>query len=385
MTTRNEVRPARNARWALGRPFSAALGSSLAAVLLLTACGSDEPMIEDAALIPVRVQQPSMRRALPPIVLTGTLGAKEEIPLAFKIGGVVTRVAVDAGAAVRAGQVLAEISQTEIDAQVAAAREGRDKTQRDLTRIRALYADSVATISQLEDAVTQAEVAAAQLRAAEFNRQYAVIRAPAAGIVLRRQLEPGQMVGANTTVFVLRSSRRGLVLRAAAADRDAVRIKVGERAVVTFDAFPGDQFGAEVERVAVAASPVTGTYEVELTMRPTPRTLVSGLVGRATLYPVSDTPLPFIPAEALLEADGVWASVFVLDADGTTVRRVPVRVAFLDGTMAAIAGGLADTSRVITSGATRLADGDSVRVVSSGAGAGVSDSAITPPLPDSTP
>jgi multidrug efflux pump subunit AcrA (membrane-fusion protein) len=137
--------------------------------------------------------------------------------------------------------------------------------------------------------------------------------------------------------------------------------------------------------VAVAASPVTGTYEVELTMRPTPRTLVSGLVGRATLYPVSDTPLPFIPAEALLEADGVWASVFVLDADGTTVRRVPVRVAFLDGTMAAIAGGLADTSRVITSGATRLADGDSVRVVSSGAGAGVSDSAITPPLPDSTP
>jgi RND family efflux transporter MFP subunit len=375
----------RHARWASTRSIKPALSSSLAAALLLAACGPAEPVIEDAAVVPVRVHQPAMRRTLPSIVLTGTLGAKEEIPLAFKIGGVVTRVAVDAGAAVREGQVLAEISQTEIDAQVAAAREGRDKTQRDLTRIRALYADSVATISQLEDAQTQAEVAEAQLRAAEFNRQYAVIRAPAAGIVLRRQLEPGQLVGANTPVFVLRSSRRGLVLRAAAADRDAVRIKAGERAVVMFDAFPGSQFGAQVERVAVAASPVTGTYEVELAMRPTPRTLVSGLVGRAMLYPVSDTPLPFIPAEALLEADGVWASVFVLGADGTTARRVPVRVAFLDGTMAAIAGGLADTSRVITSGATRLSDGDRVQVVTSGVRAEITDSATTPPVPGSTP
>lgn len=385
MKTWNEVRPARIARRAPTGSMRAVLGSSIAVALLLTACGSDEPMIEDVALVPVRVQQPSMRRALPPIVLTGTLGAKEEIPLAFKIGGVVTRVAVEAGASVREGQVLAEISQTEIDAQVAAAREGRDKAQRDLTRIQTLYADSVATISQLEDAKTQAEVADAQFRAAEFNRQYAVIRAPAAGIVLRRQLEPGQLVGANTPVFVLRSSRRGLVLRAAAADRDAVRIKVGERAVVTFDAFPGDSFGADVERVAVAASPVTGTYEVELSMGATQRPLVSGLVGRAMLYPVNDTPQPFIPAEALLEADGVWASVFVLEADGATVRRVPVRIAFLDGTMAAIAGGLADTSRVITSGATRLSNGDRVQVISGGTRAASADSTNTTIRPDSTP
>jgi len=102
---------------------------------------------------------------------------------------------------------------------------------------------------------------------------------------------------------------------------------------------------------------------VELTMGSTPRALVTGLVGRAMLYPVNDSPLPFIPAEALLEADGPWAAVFVLGPDGTTARRVRVRVAFLDGAMAAIAGGLADTARVITSGATRIADGDRVQVV----------------------
>ena len=81
---------------------------------------------------------PPMRRALPPITLTGTLGAQDEIRLAFKVGGVVARVAVEAGARVREGQVLAELSLTEIEAQVSAAREGRDKAQRDLTRARAL-------------------------------------------------------------------------------------------------------------------------------------------------------------------------------------------------------------------------------------------------------
>ncbi len=332
--------------------------------LMLTACGGAdaEPANESAATIPVRVAQPAMRRALPPITLTGTLGAKEEIPLAFKVGGVVARVAVEAGAQVREGQVLAELSLTEIGAQVSAAREGRDKAQRDLTRARALFKDSVATLSQVEDAETQLEVVEAQLRAAEFNRQYAVIRAPASGTVLRRTLEVGQLIGASTTAFVLRTERKGLVIRAAASDRDAVRIAVGERATLTFDAFPGDQLGARVERVAVAASPGTGTYEVELAVDPTRLRLASGLIGTAVLTPRAATPLPFIPAEALLEVDGPWASVFVLNDDGATVRRVKVRVAFLDGGMAAIAGGLSDSAKVVTSGATRLADGARVTV-----------------------
>ncbi len=338
--------------------------TALLPALLLAGCGAadDEPETETAATIPVRVAQPSLRRTQPPITLTGTLGAKEEIPLAFKVGGVVARVAVEAGARVREGQVLAELSLTEIEAQVSAAREGRDKAQRDLTRARALFKDSVATLSQVEDAQTQLEVIEAQLRAAEFNRQYAVVRAPASGTVLRRTLEVGQLIGASTTAFVLRTERKGLVIRAAASDRDAVRIAAGERATLTFDAFPGEQFGARVERVAVAASPVTGTYEVELAVDPTRRPLASGLIGSAVLNPQAATPLPFIPADALLEVDGPWASVFVLNDDGATVRRVKVRVAFLDGGLAAIASGLADSARVVTSGATRLSDGTRVTV-----------------------
>lgn len=351
--------PARAAR-------ARAAGASLLAFLALAACGGADvaPAAEAVTAIPVRIATPEFRRDLPAIVLTGPLGAKEEVPLAFKIGGVVTRVAVEVGDQVTENAVLAELSLAEIDGQVLAAREGLAKARRDLARAEKLYADSVVTLSQLEDARTQRDVAEAQATAAEFNRQYAVIRAPATGTVLRRQLEAGQLVGAGMPVLVLRTDRKGLVLRAAASDRDAVRIREGEAAAVEFDAFPSERFRGSIERIGVAANPMTGTYEVEVAVEPVRgRRLVSGLIGRATLRPRAASPLPFIPAEALLEVSGSAATVFVLDADGVTVRRRAVRVAFLDGASAAIADGLDAAARVVTAGATRVADGTKVTVV----------------------
>lgn len=335
-----------------------------AAVLVLAAgCGGDAPPpIEDVATIPVRVVTPVMRRAEPQIVLTGMLGAKEEIPLGFKIGGVVARVAADAGDRVRSGQLLAALTLTEIEAQVAAAREGRDKARRDLTRAETLHRDSVVTIAQLEDARTGLEVAEAQLRAAEFNQQYAEVRAPADGVILRRQVESGQLVGPGTPVFVMNVERSGLVLRAGAPDRDAVRLTAGMRAALRFDAFPGDGFNGQVERVGVAANPMTGTYEVEISVEPSQRRLVSGLIGTARVTPYAERPLPTIPTEALLEVDGEWASIYVLDEDATRVRRRRVRVVWLDGAVAGLAGGVDTTSRVVTAGATRLDDSTRVRV-----------------------
>jgi multidrug efflux system membrane fusion protein len=349
--------------------FARASSLPLVAILFaVVACGGADasPAKEDAAVIPVRVVTPEYRRTQPPIVLTGTLGAKEEIPLAFKIGGVVARVAVEAGQAVREGDVLAELSLAEIDAQVSAAREGRDKAKRDYDRAMKLLADSVVTAAQAEDARTGLDVAEAQLRAAEFNQRYAVVRATADGVVLRRQLEVGQLVGPGAPVIVLRTERKGLVLRAAAADRDAVRLKEGDVAKVTFDAFPERSFNGRVERVAIAATLGTGTYETEIAVSAGGARLASGLIGRATLQTRSATALPTIPAEALLEVDGDKASVFVLtgaaDGKAATVRRVVVRVAFLTEADAAIASGLDSSMRVVTAGATRLSDGARVSV-----------------------
>ncbi len=336
--------------------------SFAALTLAAAACarGGAEPAPVKQA-VAVRTAAVTTERLAPLVVATGVLGAKEEIPLSFKIGGVVSRVLVDEGRAVRAGDTLAVLDLREIDAGVARARSAADKADRDLARARRLYADSVATLEQLQNAGTGASVAHAELESAAFNRRYAVIVAPSAGTILRRGAEAGQLVASGAPVVVLASRSRGAVLRAGLSDRDVVRVRPGDRAAVRFDALPDRVFGATVSEIAAAADPGTGTYRVELAV-PGAADLASGLVGAVEIHPSAARSTPVIPVEALLEADGTRATVFALAEDGRHATRRAVSIGFLAGDRVAISAGLEGVRTVITDGAAYLDDGVAVTV-----------------------
>ena len=176
----------------------------LAAACAREASGEGAPPAED--VVPVRTAAVSEDAVSEAIRATGTLAAKEEVQLSFKIGGIVQRVYVDEGQPVRAGQLLATLDPAEIDAQVTRARTGAETAQRDLARARSLYADSVATLEQLQDATSGAQAAQAELRIAAFNRQHARIVAPASGTVLRRVAEEGELASPGAPVLTIGSS-----------------------------------------------------------------------------------------------------------------------------------------------------------------------------------
>src|SRR5439155_311494 len=87
-----------------------------------------------------------------------------------------------------------------------------------------------------------------------------------------------------TLSFQLGSHARGVGVRAGLADRDVVRIRRGDRAVVRFDALPDRSFDGAVTEIAGAADPLTGTYRVEVTV-PAAAGLASGLIGRVEIRP----------------------------------------------------------------------------------------------------
>ncbi len=340
----------------------------LTSVLLLAAaaaCGghADASVANgDALTVPVRVQTIAARAVAPTVTATGVLAGKEEIALSFKIGGVVARVAVDEGAHVRQGQVLAELSQTEIGSEVEKATQARQKAQRDFERAERLYRDSVVTLEQLQDATTAVEVAESNLRIARFNRDWSIIRAPAAGIILRKTVEASQLVSPGTSVLVMRTARKGLVLRAGLSDRDALRLRLGDRAVVRFDALPGKPFTGSVAQIASASDAATGTYEVEIAVQARGQPLASGLVGTIEVTPRTTVSVPLVPIESLVEGDGDSATVYVLSLDGQRALRRRVHVAFISGTSAAVASGIMGGERVVTSGAGYVRDSSVVRV-----------------------
>jgi RND family efflux transporter MFP subunit len=333
------------------------LVAAAAAVACSGAAGGTLPASDTAAR--VRVASVTREAITPPVVATGMVGPKEEIALSFKIGGVISRVLVDAGASVAAGDTLAALDLSEIDAAVARAQSAADKAERDAARAKRLYADSVVSLSQLQDAETGATVASADLQTARFNRRHAVIVAPAAGVVLQRQKEPGELAAPGAPVLVFGSAARGAVLRVGLADRDVVRVQKGDPAVVRFDALPGRELAGQISEIAAAAEPMTGTYRVEVQL-PAASGLASGLVGSVEIRPRAARPVILMPVEALLEADGSRGAVFVF-SDGRADRR-EITIAFLAGDKVAVAAGLDDQSLVISDGAAYLDDGAAVTV-----------------------
>ena len=315
------------------------------------------------AAVPVRLADVTETTAARPVEATGVLGAEEEIPLSFKVGGVVSRVLVHEGEAVRAGQSLAELEPAEIDARLRQAQAGAEKAERDLARVRNLQRDSVATLEQLQNASSAADVARAELAVARFNGRYATVSAPSNGTVLRRTVEPGELVAPGSSVLVVTGRGLGTRLRVGVADRDVVRIRKGDSALVRFDAYPGESFPAVVSEVGAAAQPQTGTYQVELKVEAGGRALPVGLIGRASIQPRASESVRLVPVESIAEADGMNGTVYTVEGRESKARRVAVEIAFIDGSRIGIKRGLEGVTRVVTAGAAYLEDGTNVRVV----------------------
>lgn len=338
--------------------------ASTALLLVLVACDAGNGAPVTTTPTPVSVTTAVEGPSAAPIRGTGTLAHRHEARLALTVAGVIGAIHVEEGASVRAGQVLAELQLTEIDSRVAQARELLRKAQRDLERGEHLAAQGLIARERVDDLRTQTQVAAETLRAAEFHRRHAVIRAPSAGVILRKLAEANETVAAGTPILMLGAEDAGWILRAGLSDRDLVQLELGDHAKLRFDAVPGRVFDARVTRLAGAADPRSGLFDIELGLDPGAQRLASGMVARFEIQPerADAPPRVYVPIAALIEGEGERASVYTLAADGRSAVRRAVEVAFIDGEQVALRAGLEAGESVIVAGAGFVAHGRPVRV-----------------------
>jgi RND family efflux transporter MFP subunit len=343
----------------------------LVAALMVAACAKPAATTPSAGdPRPVRVAPVTVEALGDGVRAVGILAPKNEARLSFKVGGIIESIHAEEGARVRGGQVLAVLKQAEIGAAVTQAREAAAKSARDLERAKALYADGVASREQFEDAGTAAAVSAAGLASAEFNARHARIVASGEGVVLRKLAETGEAVAAGQPVVVVGSADRGWIVRVALADRDIVRVHVGDAAAVSFDAWPGRAFTGRVANLSASADPATGTFTVEVAVSADGAGFVQGLVAKVALNPARGAATTVVPVQALVEANGDEASVFVLDPKASIVRRVAIRVGRLSGTQVEVLGGLEPGALVVIDGGAYLENGEAVRIATAAPPAG---------------
>jgi len=297
-----------------------------------------------------------------PIHSSGILAASDEMKLSFKAGGIVSEINVMEGEKVRSGDILAKLNLSEINANVNIAASGYDKALRDRDRIKNLYEDTVATLEQYQNASTALEVAKSNLEIARFNLRHSTIKAPGDGIILKLLVKENELVSAGYPVFLFGVSGEGWKVKSGLSDRDIVRINQGDSAIITLDAYPGIRFPAEVEQIGGIANPLTGTYEIELSLNGSGYRLAAGFIAGVDVFPARRITVLKVPVGAIVDADGETGYIYIVD-ESESVIRTRINIVSVTGSFAAVSGISGDTTEIVSEGAAYLKDGMRVKVV----------------------
>jgi multidrug efflux system membrane fusion protein len=333
--------------------------------LAFTSCRQAEEQPSESEAVYVEMAPVEHKEMSRPIHTHGRISSKKEIKLSFKIGGIIRKIYVDEGQAVKKGLLLARLDLSEIESQVQQARSAFEKAQRDLKRAKDLHKEKAMTLEQLQNVETAFQVAQSRLQAVEFNLRYSEIHAPSEGRILRRLMEENEMVSPGLPIFFFASTAGDWIVRAGVSDRDLVRLSLNDPAVVRFDAYPGEEFQAQVSEIVESADPMTGTFEVELNVDARDKKLVSGFVGQVDIFPSSVQMYAVIPIAGLVEAEGQKGFVFAVDKITLKARKIPISIGFLFEDKVAVASGLEGISQVVTEGASYLIEGTQVQIVQS--------------------
>lgn len=296
-----------------------------------------------------------------PIQSSGQLSSKTESKLSFKTGGIIRNIYVDEGVSVKQGTLLASLDLEEIDAQVKQARLGYEKSKRDLRRVENLYHDSVATLENFQDATTALELAESNMTIAEFNLQYSKIIAPSDGKILKKLASVNELVSSGMPVFIFAPSTENMVVRVNLTDKDIVRVNINDSCIVSFDAYPGEEFRAKITEIANAADPYTGTYEVELQLEHTAKKLVSGFIAKVLIFPSLTKAYYEVPVDALIEGRGSEGFLYVVKDGKANSKKIVIKRIVDDKLI--ISEGIEAGELVITEGSKYIDENSTINIV----------------------
>jgi multidrug efflux system membrane fusion protein len=334
-------------------------------------------------VFPVEIEEVRVRSLVFSVNAVGSVEAFEKVQVTSRVSGVVDRVLFSEGSLARVDQVLVEIETERYRLAVEAAQAANEKAA-------AAKADAEAGLRRRESVVNQtpglipaeeietwrtklrvaaSEVAQARaaLDQAELNLHDAYVRAPLSGIIQTRTVQTGQYVQTGTVLATL-VRRDPLLIRFRIAERDAVRIKPGMKAVfkVRDDA---REFQAKIVHVAEAADEGTRLVEVTGEVKDAKaKALRPGSFAEITVPVGSEGTHPVIPQTAVRPSERGFIA-YVVEHGKAIERVLTIGMRTADGQVEIISGlGSGDT--LVVRGGEALREGASVKIIAPGGPAG---------------
>lgn len=222
--------------------------------------------------------------------------------------------------------------------------------------------------ADLEAAQAETEIARKQLEELEVLVAYSIVRAPFAGVVTERNVEPGNLVrlqgsaGSDRPLFVI-SQIDKVRVRIQIPESEAPLVNVGDEVTLSLPAFSSEQpLIGSVTRRSTALDPSTRTMLVEAEMDNSDGKLLPGMFGQASIQLSTVVVANMLPSQAIRFGDGGNAYVYVVGQDAT-VTVTEVKTGHDDGNSIQVLAGLELGQDVIDSHLKRFVDGQKVTVL----------------------
>jgi len=312
--------------------------------------------------VPVKLIQVEKRSINPKVAAHGIVTTNEDIRLSFNIPGRIKRIFIKEGDAVRRGQVIAELDLTEVDAQLNQTTEGYIKTVRDYSRLQNLYADSVITLEQLQNAETAMNVAKQSLDIITYNRSHSIIEAPSNGVVLMKMYNEGEYVGPGTPVCMISSdNNRNYIVKTSVSAKDRLKINNEDKADIQIEGFENKIFKGKIKHISQNVDYINGLYTIEIQLMPEKEKVAIGLFSKIEIIPRKTIEYYVLPLGCLTEGENNTAYVYV-PKDSSRVDKIGINIDFIEEDMAYIKTGLENIREVVYGGAGFLSETSTISI-----------------------
>ena len=356
------------------------------AAAMAASCAKEETY--EKPLTPVRVQAVERSAAASGIRYSANVEPRTRVDLAFKAGGYIQQLAeiggrtIQDGDRVTRGLVLARIRTADYEEKVKQARSQLAEAEAAQVQAKAAYDRATQLFqsrslarpefeqAQAANDTVQARLAGARalVQEAENARAETALTSPIDGVVLKRLVEVGSLVGPGTGGFVLADTSAVKVVFGA-PDTMLKTLRVGAAQTVSSEAASGLVFSGRITKIAPAADPRSRVFDVEVTV-PNPDGALK--VGMVAVVHVGDTgstapaPVLVVPLSAIVRAKGGdgYAVYVVEHKDGKSIARLRnVTLGTMIGNQIAVDQGVQAGEQVVVSGATIITDGDQVSLI----------------------
>lgn len=269
------------------------------------------------------------------VTATGTLQPTNTVSVGSELSGIIKSVAVTYNDKVSVGQVLARLDTSKLEAQVTQSKAALESAEANILQTRATVMETEAKLAQFRNVralsngkvpsqtemdaaeaafararanAASATAAASQARATlqenETDLSKSIIHSPINGIVLSRNIEPGQTVAASfetPVLFTLAEDLAQMELHVNVDEADVGRVQQGQRAIFRVSAYPNRTFEAQITQARYGSTTTSGvvTYETVLKVSNTDLSLRPGMTATADIIVKKIENTLLIPGMAL--------------------------------------------------------------------------------------